>query len=226
MSDAHLAITDPRVEEYLVALAASGGPHGLPGAMSDVLKVMEEYADGISYPIVGPLLGRMLYLFAGLTGAKRIFDAGCGFGYSATWLAAGAGAGAAITCVDFSQDYLRLARENHRRAGLQSSFDYRYGDAVATLEQEVGPYDIVFSDVDKQYYPRMAQLAADRLRPGGLYIADNALWHGKVCSGTVTRDAWTASVDAHNHWLFGNERFFTALIDQHDGLLIAVKRPD
>ena len=224
MADSPVQITDPRVEEYILDMAKLGGAHSMPEGLPEVLQVMEEYAEGLSFPIVGPMLGRVLYMLTGLVGAKRIYDAGCGFGYSAAWMAAGAGAGATVTCVDLSEENVRLARENHRRAGLKASFDYRYGDAVQTLEQEVGPYDIVFNDVDKQHYPRIGELAAARLRPGGIYIADNSLWYGKVCSAATTRDAWTAAVDRHNQWFFSNASFFTTLIDQRDGLLIAVKQ--
>jgi caffeoyl-CoA O-methyltransferase len=185
---------------------------------------MEELAERLSYPISGPLLGRMLCMLAGVSGARRIFDAGAGFGYSSAWLAAGAGAGAEIIAVDDSAEHLTRAREFHRQAGLAASFEYRVGDALATLEQEPGPFDLIFSDVDKGQYPKMAQLAIKRLRPGGIYLADNALWYGKVCSGQTTRDAWTASVDRHNQWLFSQPGVFATILDQHEGLLIAVKR--
>lgn len=219
-----MQVTDPRVEEYLLEMVKLGGAHGLPEGLPAVLQVMEQYAEGLSLPIVGPMLGRVLYMLTGLIGAKRIYDAGCGFGYSAAWLGAGAGAGATVTCVDLSEDNVRMARDFHRRADLKAAFDYRYGDAVTTLEQEVGPFDIIFNDVDKQHYPMVGRLAAERLRPGGIYLADNSLWYGKVASAATTRDAWTAAVDRHNQWFFSNEKFFTTLIDQRDGLLIAVKQ--
>ncbi len=94
---------------------------------------------------------------------------------------------------------------------------------MATLQAEAGPFDLIYNDINKGSYPEMAALAVGKLRPGGLYIADNALWHGKVCSGRVTRDAWTAAVDHHNQWVFANKQFFATILDQRDGLLIAVK---
>jgi len=219
----NVTITDPRVEDYTLVIARLGGNQGLPEELPPVLEMMEELAERLSFPISGPLLGRMLYMLAGLSGARRIFDAGSGFGYSSTWLGAGAGAGASIICVDTSAEHLARAREFHRRAGLQPDFEYRVGDAVATLQAEAGPFDLIYNDINKGSYPEMAALAVGKLRPGGLYIADNALWHGKVCSGRVTRDAWTAAVDHHNQWVFANKQFFATILDQRDGLLIAVK---
>jgi caffeoyl-CoA O-methyltransferase len=223
VNDNNVTITDPRVEDYTLVIARLGGNQGLPEQLPPVLEMMEELADRLSFPISGPLLGRMLYMLAGLSGARRIFDAGSGFGYSSTWLAAGAGAGASIICVDTSAEHLTRAREFHRRGGLLPTFDYRVGDAVATLEAESGPFDLIYNDVDKGSYPQMAGLAVDRLRPGGLYIADNALWYGKVCSSRTTRDAWTAAVDHHNQWIFANKQLFATILDQREGLLIAVK---
>ena len=127
--------------------------------------------------------------------------------------------------MDNSEEHVVRAREFHRRIPLGVDFDYRVGDAVAILENEPGPFDLIYSDINKGSYPRMAELIVERLAPGGLYIAENALWYGKVCSGTTTRDAWTASVDRHNQWLFSHPSLFTTILDQCDGLLLAVNRP-
>ena len=224
MSDRPLEVTDARVEEYLRTIAMLGRPKALPERFGTSLALMEAEAIRRNLPICGPLIGRLLYLFGGLVGARRIFDAGCGFGYSSAWLAAGAGKGATITCVDYSEELVRTARQFHQDAGLKAAFDYRFGDAVATLEQEAGPYDLILNDVDKHHFPRVARLALDRLRRGGIYIADNALWHGKVVSSTTTRDAWTAAVDRHNQELLSRSDCFVTLIDQRDGLLVAVKQ--
>jgi len=222
--DRPLEITSPRVEQYLRTIALRGGGGALPDRLTAALQVMEAEATARNLAISGPLIGRLLYLFGGLAGARRIFDAGCGFGYSSAWLSAGAGKGARITCVDYSEELVRAARGYHQQAGLASTFDYRFGDAVATLAEESGPYDLIFNDVDKHEFPKMAKLALERLRRGGLYIADNALWHGKVVSATTTRDAWTAAVDQHNQELFARSDCFVTLIDQRDGLLVAVKQ--
>ena len=220
----HVTITDPRVEDYTLVIAQLGGNQGLSASASAVLSDMEQLAERLSFPIAGPLIGRTLCLLAGLGGARRIFDAGCGFGYGSLWLAAGAGQGATIVCVDQSEEHIARAREFHRRADLSVEFDHRAGDAVEVLEAEPGPFDLIYNDVNKGSYPRMAQLAIDKLRPGGVYVADNALWYGKVVSGSTTRDAWTAAVDQHNQWLFAHDRMFATIVDQRDGLLVAVKR--
>jgi len=217
-------ITDPRVERYMLDLVRYSKQSGLPDGVAEVLADMQEFAERMRFPIVGPLLGRYLCLTAGMVGAQRILDAGAGFGYSAAWLAAGAGAGAAVTCIDNSEQNLIRGREFHRRMGLGSRFVYRHGEAVDLLTQDVGPFDIVFNDIDKERYPQFAQVAVERLRPGGVYLANSVLWYGKVCISGNTWDAWTSAVHQHNDWVFNRPDLFVTINDQCDGLLVAVKR--
>lgn len=217
-------ITDPRVERYILDLTDATGNQGLPEALPAVLLDMEELAERLRYPIVGPLVGRTLCMQAGLIGARRIFDGGAGFGYASAWLATGAGPGAKVLCVDPNEENLARAREFHRRTGLQAEFEYRVGDPIDALEHDPGPFDVVFNDVDKEHYPRFARLAIPRLRPGGIYMADKVLWYGKVCVYGTTWDAWTSAVHQHNDWLFSQPNLFSAIHDQRDGLIVTVKR--
>lgn len=219
-----LVITDPRVEDYVLDIAELAGEPSLPPALTATLTVMEEAAHRMNYPIAGRYVGRTLSVFSCLTGATRIFDAGDSLGYAGAWLGLGAGADATVLSTCNSPENLVRAREFHRRAELDCQFDYRLGQASETLRSEEGSFDLIYSDVNKSDYPTMAKLAIERLRPGGVYIADNCLWYGKVCSSTTTRDAWTASVDQHNQWLFAQRNLFSTLIDQREGLLIAVKK--
>jgi predicted O-methyltransferase YrrM len=224
MLEGRLVITDPRVEDYVLDIAELAGEPSLPKALIETLGVMEETADRLNYPIAGRYVGRTLSVFACLTGATRILDAGDSLGYAGTWLSAGAGSEATILTTCNSEENLVRAREFHRRAELTSNFTYALGRASDTLETQDEPFDLIYSDVNKGDYPKMAKLAVDRLRPGGVYIADSCLWYGKVCSGMTTRDAWTASVDQHNQWVFAQRGLFSTLIDQREGLLIAVKK--
>ncbi len=217
-------ITDPRVEQYLLDLVDATGNRGLSDRLVAVLMEMEELAERSHFPIVGPLVGRTVCMHAGLIGARRIVDLGCGFGYSSLWLAAGAGAGAKVICVDTSAENLAQARAFHERAGLPAEFVYTRAEAVEAMELDPGPFDLVLNDVDKESYPRIARIATERLRPGGVYAAASALWYGKVCLYGTTWDAWTSAVHQHNDWLFSQENLFVQLYDQGDGLVVAVRR--
>ena len=224
MLESKLIITDPRVEDYVSDIAELAGEPTIPAALLNTLEVIEETALRMNYPIAGRYVGRTLSVFSCLTNATRIFDAGDSLGYAAAWLALGAGKDAQITSTCNTEQSMVRSRGFHQRAELSSSFEYLVGRASETLSRREGPFDLIYSDVAKGDYPRMAQMAVQRLRPGGVYIADSCLWYGKVCSGTTTRDAWTASVDQHNQWVFAQKDVFSTVIDQREGLLIAVKK--
>jgi len=226
MMNGRLVITDPRVENYVLDMAELAGEPSLSPSLIATLTVMEETADRMNYPIAGRYVGRTLSVFACLTKASRIFDAGDSLGYASAWIALGAGAEAKILTTCNSEENFVRAREFHRRAELTSSFSYKVGRATDTLKTQDDSFDLIYSDVNKSDYPTMAKLAVEHLRPGGVYIADSCLWYGKVCSSTTTRDAWTASVDQHNQWLFAQRGLFSTIIDQREGLLIAVKKRD
>ncbi len=222
--DPRVQISDPRVEAYILDAVDVGGGAGLSAAARAVMRELEEASVRESFPIVGPVAGRTLCLLAGLSGAQRIFCAGSGTGYAALWLAAGAGPGAQIHCVDWSPESAERVRDAMSRAGFQVDLDIRTGDPVALLERESGHLDLVYNDVDKGLYPRAARAAFARLRPGGVYIADRALWYGKVCVGGTTWDGWTTAIANHNREVFAHPDLFTTILDQGDGLLVAVKR--
>ncbi len=217
-------ITDARIGQYMLDLVDATGHKGLSADAAPVFSEMESLSDRTHFPIVGPHVGRALSMHAGLIGARRIVDLGCGFGYSALWLAAGAGAGAKVICVDTNPNNLQRAKAFHERAGLAVDFEYRDIDALDLLELDPGPFDVVVCDVEKELYPRVCRLAVPRLRPGGLYMAASALWYGKVCTYGTTWDAWTTAVHQHNDWLFSQENLFSQLYDQGDGLIVSVRR--
>jgi predicted O-methyltransferase YrrM len=217
-------ISDPRVEAYIRELAEAEGPGGLPPGVATVLRELEESAQRESMPIVGPLGGRLLMVFAGLTGGRRMFAAGSGAGYAAIWLAAGAGPGAQIQIVDSTPEGAARSKDAVDRAGLRAQVDATAGGAATVLARENGLLDLVFNDAEKGSYPYIARAAFGRLRPGGVYIAGHALWYGKVCLGGTTWDGWTTAVAQHNRDVFGDDAAFATLVDQGEGLVIAVKR--
>ncbi len=217
-------ITDAPVEQYMLDIVDTTGHKGLPEAAVAVMHEIEAQAERSHFPIVGPLVGRTLCMYSSLIGARTILDLGSGTGYSALWLAAGAGAGATVICIDENAERLEQSRELHRRTGLAAHFVYKQLDAMEALELDPGPFDLVLNDVEKELYPRIARLATERLRPGGIYCAASALWYGKVCVYGSTWDAWTSSVHQHNDWLFSQDNLFSQLHDQGDGLVVSVRR--
>jgi predicted O-methyltransferase YrrM len=186
-----------------------------------ILKEMEEYAKEQDFPIIGPLVGRLLYQLAHLTKARRILELGSGYGYSAFWFSIAAGAKGHITMTDGKKENKRMAMDFFKRAGLRSQFDFLVGDSLKAIKKLSGPYDIILNDIDKQDYPQTIDLAAPRLKRGGLFISDNLIWDGKVC--TRNADAATKGILEFTDMLYKDNRFFTTIVPIRDGVAIALK---
>ncbi|QDX39576.1 O-methyltransferase [Salarchaeum sp. JOR-1] len=143
-----------------------------PGA---VLAEMTEYGRDEHFPIVGPDAGRFLRLLARLTGARRVFEFGSGFGYSAAWFADALPADGELVLTDFDETNLEKAREFLERTGDAEKCAFEAGDAFETFDARDGPYDLVFVDCQKTRYADALDRAIPELRDGGLVVADNVL---------------------------------------------------
>ena len=98
----------------------------------------------------------------------------------------------------------------------------KVGDALEFLSEEKREFDIIFCDIDKEDYPRALRMALPHLRKGGLFVADNALWSGKVTDPNPTEDSTKAIVE-FNRLLYNSPQMFTTILPIRDGVAIAVK---
>jgi len=186
-----------------------------------VLREMENYAEEIDFPIVGPLVGRLLYQLTILTKARKILELGSGYGYSAFWFSMASGGRGLITMTDNNSKNKKLAMDYFKRAGLRSHFDYKVGDSLKIAKRLSGPFDIIFNDVSKKYYPATIDLAAPLLKKGGLFITDNLLVDGKVYARST--EISPKAVKEFTESLYKDSRFFTTIMPLRDGVSIAVK---
>lgn len=206
-------ILSPKVEEYM---------NGLLPKRDAVLAEMERYAARHDVPIIGPACGRLLSLLAQTSGAKRIFEMGSAIGYSAIWLARGAGEGATIFCTDGDPENARRAQQNFERAGIADRTRFLIGDAVEMMKTVAGEFDLILIDVNKRQYPAALQKAAPRLRSGGLLVTDNVLWSGKVTARTKDQD--TRSIQEFNKAIYKSEQLFPVIVPLRDGVAVCRKR--
>jgi caffeoyl-CoA O-methyltransferase len=208
-------ITNDSIEQYLSSL--------LP-ERDAVLREMEEEAARRHIPIVGPAVGRVLYQLAQMMGAKTVFEMGSAIGYSTIWWARAVGAAGRVVYTDGSASNATEARRYFERAGVASRVHVCVGDALELLSERKEQYDVVFNDVDKQDYPRVLGLALPRVRTGGLFISDNALWHGRVGEALKADDTATRGILDFNKLIYGNADLFTTILPLRDGLAVCLKR--
>ncbi len=203
-------ILHPDVDAYLAAALSPYEP---------VLAEMEKLAERQVFPIVGPQVGTLLYILARSLGAKRVFEMGSGFGYSALWFARALEPGGRVIATDYDPANKEAALRFLKKAGLAQAVDFRVGDAVEILRREPGAFDILFVDMDKERYPEAHALAREKLRPGGLLIADNLLWFGKVLE--ESDDPATCGIRALTKRLRSDPDFTFTLVPIRDGVGLA-----
>ncbi|GAA0579228.1 O-methyltransferase [Caenispirillum bisanense] len=195
----------------------------------DVLRALRE--ETATLPRGGmqssPEQGALLSLLVKLTAARRVLEIGTFTGYASLWMALAQGDDGRVVCLDVSDEYTRIARRYWAQAGVAERVDLRLApalDSLARLKQEAAePFDLVFIDADKETYTAYYDAALDLLRPGGLIVVDNVLWHGAVVDPAKT-DAATLAVRRFNETVARDERVDVVLVPVGDGLTLARKR--
>ncbi len=213
-----LAPVHPVIETYMRDL--------LDPTDHPVLLEMEALAQKNNFPIVGRLAGVFIETMAKMINAKRVFEFGSGYGYSAYWFAKAVGANGQVICSE--ADLLNQQKAEHylSAAGLWDRIDFRADMAQAVFAETSGLFDICYNDVDKGDYPEVWLMAKDRVRPGGLYIADNVLWRGRVAVDQYSDvfKGWTEAIREHNRLIFNDPDFDAFINPTRDGLLVARKK--
>ncbi|MFQ5761796.1 MAG: O-methyltransferase [Candidatus Bathyarchaeia archaeon] len=207
-----MTIVNPNIERYLTDAARTS---------DKTLAEMEQFAASNMFPIVGPLVGRLLQQLTVAVDAKRILELGSGFGYSAYWFTKGLPPHGSIICTDTSKEHAKMAEDFFRKAGLKDKLKFLVGDALEILDKTPGTFDIIFNDVEKHQYPEVFRKAAPRLRPGGLFIADNVLWGGDILSKTPSATA--QRILEFNRLLFDSNQFLTTILPLRDGVSISLR---
>ena len=210
-------ILNPAVDRYLGSLASTDDEL--------VLIEMEEYAREHGFPIVGRLCGRFLEVMARAVNAKRIFEMGSGYGYSAYWFSRATGPKGEIHLTDMDPENEKRALDYLGRAGRDGPIDYHVASAFDAFNETSGEFDIIYCDIDKHEYPQAFALAKQRVRVGGLYMCDNMLWSGRV-TGEEPDDSnpeLTHTIDEANKLIAADPDFRSFILPIRDGVVCAVR---
>jgi len=208
----------PAIESYMRGL--------LSASNHAVLTEMEDLAEKNNFPIVGRSVGVFLETTAKMINTKRVFEFGSGYGYSAYWFAKAVGATGQVICSEADLLNKKKAEAYLTAAGLWDRVDFHAGMAQDIFAQTEGLFDICYNDVDKGDYPEIWLMAKDRIREGGLYIADNVLWRGRVAVEKYTDvfQGWTEAIRKHNELVFNDPDFDTFINPTRDGVIVARKK--
>ncbi len=187
-----------------------------------VLRDMEARAKKENFPAIGPLVGRTCATLTKAIRGRRVFELGSGFGYSTFWFARAVGEQGEVVHSEMSPELSTQARAYLARAGLAKRVDFRLGDALKMLQVDEETWDVVFIDLDKKDYAKAWEAAVPRVKPGGLILADNTLWSGKVADKTQ-KDAATKAIRAYNKAALADPNFMTTILPLRDGVTVSLK---
>jgi predicted O-methyltransferase YrrM len=201
--------------DYLAALFAPE---------DSTLLALREEADRSGLPpiSISPDEGRLLQVLLRAIGARRVLEVGTLGGYSAIWIARALPPDGALLTLEIDPSYADFARRHIGRAGVGDRVEVRVGRALDLLPALDGErFDAIFLDADKEPLPTYFDWSLRLLRPGGLIIADNALWGGRVLDDRVDDDA-TRAVREFNRRLATDPRVAGIVVPTHDGVGIGV----
>jgi predicted O-methyltransferase YrrM len=206
-------ITEAKTDKYIYSL--------LP-ARDGVMREMERYAAQNHVPIIGPACGRLLHQLARLIRARRVFEMGSAIGYSTLWLARAVGERGRVFYTDGDPANARRAERYLERAGVLGRVRVLVGDALHLLDSTEGQFDLIFNDVNKTQYPEVFRRAVPRVRVGGLFIADNVLWSGRVARPSP-KDADTRAIRKFDRLIYRSPKLFTTIVPLRDGFAVCEK---
>ena len=192
-----------------------------------LLKITRETQAKVLLPrmLSGHLQGKTLEFFAKMMQPSAILEIGTFTGYSAICLARGLAPGGKLLTLDINDELETMVRVFFEESGLASQIDYRLGNARELLPDISGPFDLIFIDADKYYYSTYYELVIDKLRPGGILMADNVLWSGKILVQEGQKiDKDTQALLDFNRQLAQDPRIETLLLPIRDGILLARKK--
>ena len=187
----------------------------------------------------GKLQGELLRILVQISGAKRILELGTFTGYSAIFLASMLPEDGHLDTLELNDELEDLILEGFDRAGLSEKIELHIGDCKETLvrlRSEMGlgdrsataqadkMYDIVYIDANKREYCEYYDLVFDMIRPGGLILADNVLWDGKVCMDPLPQDKQTVGIARFNDMVSADPRVESVILPLRDGLNVIRKK--
>ena len=216
------------VPETIEAYATAIGPD-----TDDLIDEMGAQAESEGFPYVGPAVGGWLAMLARFADAERVFEFGSGFGYSAYWFARELPEGGEVVLTEVDEDELADARAYFERADVDPTPRFELGDAIETIEDYDGPFDVVLIDNEKDRYAEAFESVREKVAPGGIVAADNATAGGSIDAEAlrahfegedVDMDSMSAGIAEYVETVRADPEFETVLLPLGEGVAVSQRR--
>lgn len=175
----------------------------------------------------GSVQGQMMRMLVQISGARNILELGTFTGYSAICLAGAMPEEGHLDTLEINDELEDLILQGFERAGLSDRITLHIGDCKETLKgfrEEGRMFDLVYMDANKREYCEYYELIFDMVSPGGLILADNVLWDGKVCQNPLPQDKQTLGIARFNDLVKEDRRVESVILPLRDGLNLIRKK--
>ena len=174
------------------------------------------------YPnmLSGSVQGKFLEMISYMIRPKCILEIGTFTGYSAIAMAKGLSKGGKVITIEVNEEMESFAKEYINKAGMSDRIELKMGDALKIIPELSDVVDLVFIDADKEQYVDYYELVIPKLKPGGIILADNVLWSGKVLESDAKSDKETMGIKAFNQYVKNDDRVEQVMLTVRDGLML------
>ena len=171
----------------------------------------------------GKIQGNFLAIISKLIKPFNVLEIGTYTGYSTLCIAKGLNPGGMIHTIDKNEELLQIQNKYFEKSGLRNQIKQYTGDALAIIPKLKFDFDMVFLDADKENYVKYLELISPILKPGGVLLTDNVLWHGKILESPENQDRVTRLIDNFNKKILEDKSLKTVMLPIRDGISLTLK---
>ena len=171
----------------------------------------------------GKIQGNFLAIISKLIKPFNVLEIGTYTGYSTLCIAKGLNPAGMIHTIDKNEELLQIQNKYFEKSGLRNQIKQYTGDALAIIPKLKFDFDLVFLDADKENYVKYLELISPILKPGGVLLTDNVLWHGKILESPENQDRVTRLIDNFNKKILEDKSLKTVMLPIRDGISLTLK---
>ena len=171
----------------------------------------------------GKIQGNFLAIISKLIKPFNVLEIGTYTGYSTLCIAKGLSPAGMIHTIDKNEELLQIQNKYFEKSGLRNQIKQYTGDALDIIPKLKFDFDMVFLDADKENYVKYLELISPILKPGGVLLTDNVLWHGKILESPENQDRVTRLIDNFNKKILEDKSLKTVMLPIRDGISLTLK---
>jgi predicted O-methyltransferase YrrM len=207
-------IIDENIQEYIEIFNSKQSE-----LLDDLVK--ETYQKTVLPQMIsGDYQGRLLSLLSKIIRPKNILEVGTFTGFATLCLAEGLSEAGIIHTIDKNDEFVAIQNKYFQKSGFREKIKQYLGNAREIIPQMTQKFDLVFIDADKRYYPEYFEMILPKMNKGGIILADNVLWYGKVADADA-KDAETNALKKYNKILAKDPRVEVLILPVRDGISMA-----